>query len=77
LKKNQEDQRNEWSGGSVTIATAAIAAPAAATAAATATVAAAAATTTVAAPASTTTSILYLNLLQAFTMVSLGSPPPP
>jgi len=54
LKKNQEDQRNEWSGGSVTIATAAIAAPAAATAAATATVAAAAATTTVAAPATTT-----------------------
>ena len=55
MKKNQEDQRNEWSGGSVTIATAAIAAPAAATAAATATVAAAAATTTVAAPATTTT----------------------
>ena len=54
MKKNQEDQRNEWSGGSVTIATAAIAAPAAATAAATATVAAAAATTTVAAPATTT-----------------------
>ena len=53
MKKNQEDQRNEWSGGSVTIATAAIAAPAAATAAATATVAAAAATTTVAAPATT------------------------
>ena len=53
MKKNQEDQRNEWSGGSVTIATAAIAAPAAATAAATATVAAAAATT-VAAPATTT-----------------------
>ena len=54
MKKNQEDQRNEWSGGSVTIATATIAAPAAATAAATATVAAAAATTTVAAPATTT-----------------------
>ena len=53
MKKNQEDQRNEWSGGSVTIATATIAAPAAATAAATATVAAAAATTTVAAPATT------------------------
>ena len=53
MKKNQKDQRNEWSGGSVTIATAAIAAPAAATAAATATVAAAAATTTVAAPATT------------------------
>jgi hypothetical protein len=52
LKKNQEDQRNEWSGGSVTIATATIAAPAAATA--TAAVAAAAATTTVAAPATTT-----------------------
>jgi hypothetical protein len=54
LKKNQENQRNEWSGRSVTIATATIAAPAAATAAA-ATVAAAAATTTVAAPAATTT----------------------
>jgi cell wall-associated NlpC family hydrolase len=53
LKKNQENQRNEWSGRSVTIATATIAAPAAATAAA-ATVAAAAATTTVAAPAATT-----------------------
>jgi hypothetical protein len=53
LKKNQENQRNEWSGRSVTIATATIAAPAAATAAA-ATVAAAAATTTVAAPATTT-----------------------
>ena len=52
MKKNQEDQRNEWSGGSVTIATATIAAPAAATA--TAAVAAAAATTTVAAPATTT-----------------------
>jgi hypothetical protein len=52
LKKNQEDQQNEWSGGSVTIATATIAAPAAATA--TAAVAAAAATTTVAAPATTT-----------------------
>jgi hypothetical protein len=52
LKKNQEDQRNEWSGGSVTIATATIAAPAAATA--TAAVAAAAAPTTVAAPATTT-----------------------
>ena len=54
MKKNQENQRNEWSGRSVTIATATIAAPAAATAAA-ATVAAAAATTTVAAPAATTT----------------------
>ncbi|MEN9602946.1 MAG: hypothetical protein RIS56_2552 [Verrucomicrobiota bacterium] len=53
MKKNQENQRNEWSGRSVTIATATIAAPAAATAAA-ATVAAAAATTTVAAPATTT-----------------------
>ena len=53
MKKNQENQRNEWSGRSVTIATATIAAPAAATAAA-ATVAAAAATTTVAAPAATT-----------------------
>ena len=54
MKKNQEDQRNEWSGGSVTIATATIAAPAAATAAATAPVAAAAATTTLAPPATTT-----------------------